>query len=104
MLIKILNNNLTERINVLADVVKALVGTWGITTFDDKKIQNIYSGRQIITYIYSGTTLQNLSSNYKCMAIVAYVDGSSEIKVIEPETTITTDREINMAIMIAQIM
>lgn len=104
MLIKILNNNLTERTNILADIVKALVGTWGVTTSNDKKVQNIYSGRQIINYIYSGTTLQNLSSNYKCMAIVAYTDGTNEIKVIEPETTITTDKEINMAIMIAQIM
>ena len=104
MLIKILNNNLTERSNILADIVKALVGTWGITTSDDKKVQNIYSGRQIKTYIYTGTTLQNLSDNYKCMAIVVYTDGANEIKVIEPKTTITTDKEINMAIMIAQIM
>ena len=104
MLIKILNNNLTERSNILADIVKALVGTWGITTSDDKKVQNIFSGRQIKTYIYTGTTLQNLRDNYKCMAIVVYTDGTNEIKVIEPKTTITTDKEINMAIMIAQIM
>ena len=104
MLIKILNNNLTERTNILADIVKALVGTWGVTTSDDKKVQNIFSGRQVMNYIYSGTTLQNLSSNYKCMAIVVYADETNEIKVIEPKTTITTNKEINMAIMIAQIM
>ena len=104
MLIKILNNNLTERSIILADIVKALVGTWGITTSDDKKVQNIYSGRQIITYIYWGTTLQNLSENYKCMATIVYTDGTNEIRVIEPKTTITTSKEINMAIMIAQIM
>ena len=104
MLIKILNNNLTERTNILADIVKALVGTWGITTSEDKKVQNIYSGRTNITYIYNYNTLQNVSDNYSCMAIVVYTDGTNEIKVIAPKTTITTDKEINMAIMIAQIM
>ena len=57
-----------------------------------------------MNYMYSGTTLQNLSDNYKWMAIVVYTEGTKEIKVIEPKTTITTDKEINMAIMIAQIM
>ena len=104
MLTKILNNNLTERSNVLADVLKAIAGTWGITSSNEEKVQNIYAGRTIMVYIYGERTLQNLSVNYPCMAIVVYTDGTNEIKIVPKNSTVTTEKEINMAIMIAQIM
>lgn len=104
MLTKILNNGLADRTDNVANIIKALVGSWGILTSEDEKIQNIYTGRQIITYVYSGTTLHNLSDNYKCMGIVLYVDGSFEIKSIASKTKIDTNKEIDIAILIAQIM
>lgn len=104
MITKILNNNLHDRTDNLSNVVKALVGSWGITTANDDNVQNNYIGKSIITYIYGSNTLQNLSDNFPCLAIVVYSDGTSAIKVVPAKTTETTSKEINMAIMIAQIM
>ena len=104
MLTKILNNNLTERTNALSELMKACSGTWGVTTSDDKKVQNIYSGRTNLIYIYGSNTLQNISENYPSMAIIVYTDGTNEIRVVPTKSSVTTDKEINMAIMIAQIM
>lgn len=104
MITKILNNNLNERTDNLANVLKALVGSWGITTANDENVQNNYIGKSIITYIYGSNTLQNLSDNFPCLAIIVYSDGTSEIKIVSAKTTETTSKEINMAIMIAQIM
>ena len=104
MITKILNNNLTDRTDNMANVIKALVGSWGILAENEDKVQNNYLGRSIITYIYSGTMLHNLSDNYKCLAIVLYTDGSFELKSVAPKSTETTTKEIEIAILIAQIM
>lgn len=104
MITKILNNNLLDRTDNVANMLKALVGSWGVSSTDNGNIQNIYSGRTVMTYIYNGTTLQNLSDNYPCIAIVVYTDGTSDIKSISKKSTLNTEKEINIAIMIAQMI
>ncbi len=102
MITKILANGLTERTDIIPNLIQALLGSWGVVEENDSDIQNIYSGRQVLTYIYSGTSLKNLSKNYKAMAIVVYTDGTTEFKVIDVNSTVTTSKEINMAIIFAQ--
>lgn len=104
MIIKILNNNLTDRTDNMANVIKALVGSWGILAENENKTQNIYLGRTILTYTYGGTSLHNLSDNYKCMAVILYGDGTFEIKSIAAKGTVSTTKEIDIAILIAQTM
>lgn len=104
MITKILNNNLTDRTDNMANVIKALVGSWGILAENDNKTQNIYLGRTILTYVYGGTSLHNLSDNYKCMAVILYGDGTFEMKSIAAKETVTTLKEIDIAILIAQTM
>lgn len=104
MITKILNNNLTDRTDNMANVIKALVGSWGILAENDNKTQNIYLGRTILTYAYGGTSLHNLSDNYKCMAVILYGDGTFEMKSIPAKETVTTSKEIDIAILIAQTM
>ena len=100
MMTKILANGLTDRTDTIPNITQALVGSWGVV--EENKSQNIYCGRQINTYVYEGTTLKNVSKNFKAMAIISYSDGSNEIKVLDINSSITTDKEINMAIIIAQ--
>lgn len=102
MITKILDNNLTDRTDNLSNVVRALIGSWGVNVQNDGDIQNIYAGREIKTYIYSGKTITNLSANYPAIAIISYTDGTSEIKVVDKASTITTSKEIKVAIVIAQ--
>lgn len=100
MITKILNNGLVDRTDNIANFTKALIGAWGVE--GNENIQNIYAGRQLITYIYSGTTLTNLSVNYPAMCIIYYSDETSEIKIVGKASTVNVSKEIKMAIMIAQ--
>lgn len=98
MLTKILNNGLTERTDVLPSVIRALNGTWG-STVDSNDNEEINLGRPVITYVYSGQTLNNTRST-AALALILYTDGSSEIRKIEGEVSVS--KEIAMAVMIGK--
>lgn len=100
MITKIISNNLTERTSVLPQLVQALVGSWGIN--GPKESQNVFIGRSVISYFYDGKTIKNPSESYKAIAVIAYIDGSSEIAVIGKNESVELDKAINMAVLMAQ--
>ena len=101
MLTKILNTNL-DRTNFLDMIKNALLGTWGNENQENSNI--IYLGRMAILFSYSGSSLTNPSKDYKALAVVKYTDNSEELLSIEKAGTLSLNKTINMAIVIAQLL
>ena len=101
MLTKILNTNL-DRTNMQDMIKNALLGTWGN---ENKENSNtIFLGRVAILFSYSGSSIANPSTEYKAISIIKYLDGSEELLSIEKAGTLSLNKDIDMAITVAQLL
>lgn len=99
MITKIVTDNLLDRRDIIAEVTKALNGSWGKTVEDN--IIHTYNGNNLITYIYSGRVIKNVSENYSGIASIVYEDDSFEMRVVPKSSEITTTKTIKLATLVA---
>lgn len=104
MLTKILNNNLTDRTNAVADIQKAITGTWGSVVSDDELTQTLYASRQSITFVYGGKVLTNPSESFIALATIIYADNTTDHKAIDPKSSITVTKTIKIATILVQVI
>lgn len=99
MITKIVTDNLKDRRDILSEVTKALNGSWG-KSIEDNYIHT-YNGNNLLTYIYSGSVIKNVSENYSGLASIVYEDDTFELRVIPKSSEITTTKTIKLATLVA---
>lgn len=94
-MIRIFDNALDG--NKIADILTAIAGTWGATDLDDDGV-DIAIGNITVGFRYN---TRNISAYPTVtMAIISYVDGTSDIKTISNDLTLL--REASMIILITR--
>ena len=101
MLTKILNTGL-DRTNMQDMIKNALLGTWG--NENQENSNTIFLGRLAILFSYSGSSITNPSKDYKALSIVKYSDGTEDLLSIDKAGTILLNKDLQIAITVAQLL
>lgn len=98
-MVKIVNNNLVNP-NIIADITKAIAGSWG--NIESDNASESHAGNNVITYVYGGNTIKNASKANPAMALIVDTDGSTHIEVIDAGDEKEFSYTMKMAIIFAQ--